>query len=358
MWTPNLLSRHEVSDLARHRRHIRKEPYPVLNPEQLLPLRHRFVRTLRSWFDNNGFCEVETPQCVRSPGMEPHLLAFEATAKEAPASHRHVYLHTSPEYHMKRVLATFKAPIYQICRCFRDEQASRLHHPEFTMLEWYRPDADYKALMSDCEGLLEQLAADLLGQAHLDLTDGRIDLSAPFEKLSVSGAFERHAGFDPLDHESPDALRATAIRAGLDVPSHWSWEDIFHFTLLERVEQNLGRAHPTILFGYPPSLAALSRVVDGRAERFELYIAGHELANAFSELVDPDEQRARFIEEQAERRRLDRPVYPIDEALLDALSKIPRAAGIALGVDRLWLLFAEHFLQRRIGLIDALWLSL
>jgi elongation factor P--(R)-beta-lysine ligase len=330
----------------------------VIQPDRLLPLRHRFVRAVRAFFDAAGFIEVETPLAVASPGMEPHLSAFEVASGQTPPSHRRLYLHTSPEYHMKRVLARHRAPIFQLCRCFRDEPASRLHHPEFTMLEWYRPDADYFALMDDCDALLAHLAVTLLGGAPLALPEGPVDLSSGCERLTVSEAFRRHAGFDPLALPELETLRAACGASGLTVPEHWSWEDAFHFALLERVEPRLGRGRPTLLRDYPRCLAALSRIVGDHAERFELYVAGHELANAFSELVDASEQRARFQAEQREREALGRPVYPLDEALLDALHQLPPTAGIALGLDRLFLLFAEHHLGRRLALTDALWLAL
>ena len=326
----------------------------MIDPTRLIPARHRFVRAIRDWFDRQGFCEVETPYAVRSPGMEPHLQAFEVTSQETPETHRQLYLHTSPEYHMKRALARHQQPIFQLCRCFRDEAASRLHHPEFTMLEWYRADADYLDLMEDCEGLLAWLADTCLEGAPLLLPEGTVDLHAPFERLTVRDALFHRSGVDPFVCSDATSLAKAARGCGLDVPSHWPWEDAFHFLLLERVEEHLGSASPTFLYDYPPSLAALSRVVDGVAQRFELYVCGHELANAFSELVDPAEQRRRFLADQDHRESLGRPVYPLDEDLLDSLGQLPRSAGIALGVDRLWLLFAEHLLNRRLRLSDVL----
>jgi len=259
---------------------------------------------------------------------------------------------------MKRVLARLASPIFQVCRCYRDEAASRLHHPEFTMLEWYRPQADYRDLMDDCEALLSHLGNDLLDGAPLALPDGNVDLYSPLERVTVRDAMIAGTTVDPWRHTDGKAFATALNQAGFDVPNAWPWEDLFHFALLERVEGDLGRGTPTILKDYPPSLAALSRVVGDIAERFELYIAGHELANAFSELIDPEEQRRRFHSEQRERREAGKPVYPIDEALLEALSKMPPSAGIALGVDRLWLLFAEHWLQRRLELRDVLFLQL
>lgn len=330
----------------------------MIDPTRLIPLRHRFVRAVREWFDANEFCEVETPIAVASPGMEPHLRAFELTARETSETHHHLFMHTSPEYHMKRVLARHQGPIFQICRCFRDEPVSRLHRPEFTMLEWYRTGCDYRALMDDLDNLLEWLAITLLGEPRLRLPEGELPLNSGCERLTVREAMLRWAGVDPWAHATAPQLASACVSAGLDVPDGWPWEDIFHFALLERVEGQLGADRPTILMDYPVSLAALSRVVGDHSERFELYIAGHELANAFSELVDPDEQRRRFELEQQERAALGRPIYPVDEGLIEALGELESAAGIALGLDRLWLLFAEHELQQRLSLDDVLFVQL
>ena len=330
----------------------------MINPARLIPLRHRFVRTIRDWFSHHGFSEVETPICVRSPGMEPHLDAFEVKSAETLPPRDSLYLHTSPEYHMKRILANHQKPIFQLCRCFRDEPPSRLHHPEFTMLEWYRTHADYRSLMVDCEQLLASLADEFLDGSPLNLEEGAFSLTVPFERLTVGDAFVTWAGLDPLQLDDRLEFVGAAQRAGFDVPDHWQWEDVFHFILLEAVEPHLGMTRPTILFEYPTRLAALSRIVDGVAERFELYIGRHELANAFSELVNPEEQRQRFVQDQQLRRSLNRPIYPIDEALLEALEKLPPSAGIALGVDRLWLLFCEHILGQRLNLTEVLFLTL
>lgn len=324
------------------------------SPSILAPLRHRFLRAVREWFEDAGFIELETPIAVTSPGMEPHLRAFETSAAEVAERHRRLYLHTSPEYHMKRALARHPVPIYQIARCFRDEPASRLHAHEFAMLEWYRPDADYRALMDDVDGLLSRIAETLLGGAPLALPDGRVALTRGCERQTVRDAFLEYAGVDPFAQSDAESFRDACLAQGLAVEAHWSWEDMFHFVLLERVEAHLGLDRPTILYGYPPSLAALSRVVGGVAERFELYLAGHELGNAFSELVDATEQRRRFEAERAERLALGRPVYPIDEDLLDALERLAPCAGIAVGLDRAWLLVAEHALGARLDLKDVL----
>ncbi|MBN1948095.1 MAG: EF-P lysine aminoacylase GenX [Bradymonadales bacterium] len=330
----------------------------MIDPTRLVPLRHRFLRAVRNWFHDQGFAEVDTPIAVRSPGMEPHLEAFQVSAHWHPPNGGPLYLHTSPEYHMKRILASYQRPIFQLCHCFRDEPVSRLHNPEFTMLEWYRPGEEYTRLMTDCEQLFGALADEFTGGGPLELPEGSIPIGSGFERVTVQEVYLKHAGLDPLAcREGPDLVDA-ARRAGFDVPDHWPWEDVFHYILLEAVEHQLGKPKPTILYGYPPRLAALSRIEGGLAQRFELYLGGQELANAFGELVDPTEQRARFEQDQELRRQLGRPVYPIDERLLSALGEIDKAAGIALGLDRLWLLFCEHLIGRRLSLADVLWAGL
>jgi lysyl-tRNA synthetase class 2 len=295
--------------------------------------RAALYRRVRDFFDRQGFLEVETPQRVRSPGLEVHLDAI-------PAGEG-FYLITSPEYHMKRLLAAGFGRIYQIVKCFRAGEQGPLHHPEFTMLEWYRAEAGYQEILADTEGLLRALAGD-----SLVYQKETIDLSGPFERLTTREALWRHARIDWREHPDVSSFRAAALAAGHGpIPPDDTWEDIFFRVFLSAVEPRLGHGRPTALLDYPARMAALSRLKPGDpevAERFELYIAGIELANAFSELVDPVEQRRRFEADQAERRRLGRPVYPVDEKLLAALGELPPCGGIALGLDRLLLLLLDE----------------
>ncbi len=339
---------------------------PPWRPDRLgrrLPLlmkRGHILRALRRWFDEQGFVEVETPALQVSPGMEVHLKAF-ATEIESPnAARAQLYLHTSPEFAMKKLLAGGVPRLFQFARVWRNGERSNLHHPEFTMLEWYRAEADYEALMDDCEALLRAaLAAS--GEARLVWQDIRSDPSQPFERLSVAEAFQRHAGIDLLatapDPHAPDAkaLGSAAARAGIKPRDSDSWEDIFFRVLLERIEPRLGVGRPTILCDYPVSMAALSRPKAGDprlAERFELYACGVELANAFGELTDATVQRRRFEADRATRQALYGAAYPIDEDFLAALEHgLPACAGIALGFDRLVMLATG---AARID--DVLWL--
>lgn len=309
-----------------------------MNPDHLRA-RARIIRAVRAFLDARDFVEIEAPVAVTSPGMEPHLDAFELRT-----AHPRRYLHTSPEYALKRLLGQGFTHIYSLGPCFRDEPPSRTHNPEFTMLEWYATGLDLPGLMDQTEALVRA--------AH-HAAGGPVTLpAAPFERLTVRDAFTRYAHLDPWQHPTVEALRAAAKAAGHHVADGGTWDNAFFQIHLDAVEPHLGKHRPTFLWGWPASQAALSRLDPDDptvALRFELYAGGFELANAFDELIDPAEQRRRFQAEQAERRALGRAVLPIDEALLAALARMKPTAGIALGVDRLvmWLLGADHIADVR-----------
>lgn len=312
-----------------------------------LLLREGVIDAVRAFFKGRGFREVETPLLVRHPGMEPYLEVFSTSWTNARGEARNGFLTTSPEYAMKKLLAAGIAPIFQICKSLRnDEDVSVRHNPEFTILEWYRTHADYTAIMADCESLFQHVARSL------DPTSGGrgwryggqwIDLDSPWERLSVRDAFSRYADVDV--ETDPDSFLRAAREKGYTITSETTWEQAYHQIFLNEIELRLGQSAPTILYEYPVSMAALSRVsptCPRVAERFELYVAGMEMANAFSELTDAAEQRRRLREEQAERRRLGKTAYEIDADFLHALDVgIPPSAGIALGVDRLIMFFAD-----------------
>ncbi len=321
----------------------RPDRYAAKRP--LLRQRGRILAAIRAWFAGEGFVEVETPALAVSPGIEPYLNAFVTEIQGARGGRGTLYLHTSPEYAMKKLLVAGEARLYQLARCYRNRERGPTHHPEFTMLEWYRAKAGYRDIMRDCEGLLRQTAGEKGVYRWKGVTsDPRLD----WDYVSVADAFRRHAGIDLLatapDPLKPDAARlaAEARRIGIMPHESDSWDDVFFRVFLERIEPNLGHPAPTILYDYPVGMAALSRVKDGDsrlAERFELYVAGLELANAFGELTDAAEQRRRFLADQAKRRAMSGSAYPIDEDFLAALEHgMPPAAGIALGVDRLVML--------------------
>ncbi|HET9552625.1 MAG TPA: EF-P lysine aminoacylase EpmA [Anaeromyxobacteraceae bacterium] len=295
-----------------------------------------------------GYEEVETPSLVPAPGMEPHLSPFLAPfVPEGGGAPRPLWLITSPEYAMKRLLAEGFERVFQLSRVFRNGEVSSTHNPEFTMLEFYRAGTDYRGIMEDLERLVEAAARDLAPAGAPQVARGgrTIALTAPFERLTVEEAFRRHAGVElaPCLGDGA-ALRAAARAAGHDAgPGGEPFDDTFFRLMLDLVEPHLGRTRPTYLVDWPASMAALSRVKasDPRwAERFELYAGGLELANGFTELNDAAEQRARLLEEQALRRRLGRPVLPLDEPFLEAVGRMPDAGGVAVGFDRLLMLLA------------------
>jgi lysyl-tRNA synthetase class 2 len=290
-----------------------------------LEARARILRAVRATFEAEGFLEVETPARVRSPGQEVHLDAVGASGR---------WLITSPEYHMKRLVAAGLPRIFQIGKCWRGNEAGPHHAGEFTMVEWYRANAPLAALADDCEALL-RTAARAGG-----LRDGAaLGIAAPFARTTVRELFARHAGIALTGGEDAAALRAAAVAAGVAVGSATAWDDVFFQVFLDRVEPALAAAAgPTFVFDWPAPLGALARPhpdAPGFVERFELYAGGLELANAFGELTDPVEQRRRFEDETRVRAARGKDLYPIDEALLDALPRMPPTAGIALGFDRL-----------------------
>ena len=312
-----------------------------------LAARGRITRAIRTWFEARGFTEVETPALQVSPGNEAHLHAFATEAIATDGERQGLYLHTSPEFTAKKLLAAGERRIFELARVWRNRERGPLHHPEFTMLEWYRAEEDYDAVMADCAALLG-LAAEAAGGQVLTWRGLSADPFSEPERLTVAVAFTRYAQVDLLatvDAASGDrdALAAAATRAGIRVASDDTWSDVFSRVLVEKIEPNLGIGVPTILCEYPSVEAALARPKAGDprvAERFELYACGVELANCFGELTDPTEQRRRFEAEMAEKQRVYGERYPLDEDFLAALAHMPAASGGAMGFDRLVMLAA------------------
>jgi elongation factor P--(R)-beta-lysine ligase len=297
-----------------------------------LEARSRVVRATRAWFEAEGFLEVETPARVRAPGQEIHLDAI-ASGRGNDGEAR--WLVTSPEYHMKRLLGAGFERIAQLGKAWRAGEVGPHHQPEFLIAEWYRAGAPLTAIADDCEALVH-VAARAAGATPLGL-----DLGGAFERTTVRQVVRRHAGVELDGDESVDALAGKARAAGVDVTGRVTWDDVFFQLWLDRVEPQLGRGRPTFVFDWPAPLGALARrkVDDPRlVERFELYANGLELANAFGELTDADEQRARFLAESTERARLGKTVYALDEQLLAALPNMRPTSGVALGLDRLVML--------------------
>lgn len=304
----------------------------LLGRRAALEARSRIVRAARAWFEAEGFLEVETPARVRAPGQEIHL---DAIAAGTGAGGTTRWLVTSPEYHMKRLLGAGFERIAQIGKAWRAGEVGPHHQPEFLIAEWYRAEAPLSRIADDCEALVH-VAARAAGKRNPAL-----DLSQPFERTTVREVVQRFGGVELAGDETVQALAAKVRAAGVDVTGRDSWDDVFFQLWLDRVEPRLGRGRPTFVFDWPAPLGALARrrEDDPRlVERFELYANGLELANAFGELTDAAEQRARFIAESATRAQLGKAVYELDEPLLAALPRMRPTSGVALGMDRLIML--------------------
>ena len=312
-------------------------PQPSWHPEQFaarLPFLHRraeLTRATRAFFDARGYGEVETPYAVPVPGEEVHLRAFATEHVGTDGTRTPLWLHTSPEFAMKRLLVAGAGPIWQLARVWRNEEGSDTHAPEFTMLEWYRPGADMGALMDETEALLRAVLPPRITSRGVSTN------LASFERITIAEAFARWAGADVL--ATAGDAPALAAQAGVRLRPGEDWEDLFFRLLLERIEPQLGRERPTFLTHWPAAQAALARRCPGdprTALRFELYVCGMELANAFEELTDPAEQRVRFAADRARREALYGPGWGTDDDFLAALDHgMPPSSGIAMGFDRL-----------------------
>lgn len=290
-----------------------------------LQARMDLIRAVRRFFDGQGFFEVETPALQVSPGMEPHLHAFKTEILNPERDHvRTLYLHTSPEFAMKKLLVAGLPKIYQICHVFRNAEGSHLHSPEFTMIEWYRARAGYEDIMDDCVGLL-RFCAEQGGFQTYRYRGQEADPFKEWEVINVCEAYKKYAGIDV----NPDNTAE-------------EWDDLFYKVFLNKIEPQLGQGRPAIIYDYPVSMAALSRPKpeDPRfAERFEIYVCGMELANAFGELTDAKAQKQRFEADMALKEKLYGARYPVDEDFIAALERgLPESGGIALGIDRLAML--------------------
>ena len=291
----------------------------MLNDQQTrrkenLIVRARIIQAIRSFFIDHDYIEIETPIRIPAPAPESHIDAVESGDW---------FLQTSPELCMKMLLTAGFRRIFQICKCFRQAERGRWHLPEMTMLEWYRINSSYLDMMHECEILIDHIARQINSKNTLTYQDAEIDLTPPWSRISVAEAFKSFASM--------------SMEAALE-------NDRFDEIMVEAIEPNLGQRRPAFLYDYPASRGALARTKpeDRRyAERFELYIGGLEICNAFSELTDPVEQRQRFESERNRRKDFGKSIYPMPEKFLNALGDMPEAAGNALGIDRLVMLFAD-----------------
>jgi elongation factor P--(R)-beta-lysine ligase len=284
----------------------------VAEKTDVLWIRAGMIQAIRLFFIKQGYLEVETPNLIPAPAPETHIDAIACGD---------LFLHTSPELCMKRLVAAGYGRIFQIGKCYRAGERGANHLPEFTMLEWYHRGIDYFGLMDECEEMIRFVSAQTGRGNLIRYRDCAVDLKIPWERLTVNDAFDRYA---PVSMQQ--ALKDN------------SFDEIMAFN----IEPRLGQDRPSFLYDYPAIHAALARKKPGNpdlAERVELYMAGMELANGFSELNDPDEQHRRFVEAMQERRGMGRTVYPVAEKFLEAVGHMPASAGIALGIDRLVMLF-------------------
>lgn len=308
-------------------------------------IRAHVIDAIREFFKNQDFLEVETPLLSASPGMEPYLEVFETSLLSAGGKKR-AFLLTSPEYAMKKLLVAGLPKIFTVCKSFRNgEGNSKKHNPEFTILEWYRAQADYNDIMRDCEELLCFISKKVLGGKSISYQGKKYDLARSWERLSVAQAFKKYCGIDADVLLDKNKLLAAGKKRGFSIGRAATWEQIYNQFFLNDIEPHLGIKRPTILYDYPASQAALAKRKknDPRwAQRFEFYIGGIELGNAFTELTDAEEQRERLKGEYQERKMLGKTLYNVDEDFIAALEAgMPEAGGIAVGVDRLCALFAD-----------------
>jgi len=294
---------------------------------KILKIREQIIDAIRQFFKSQGFIEVETPLLVPYPDPSPFNEVFEVS----PVLGKRAFLTPSPEFFMKKLLASGSGNIFQICKAFRDSpELSPLHNPEFTILEWYRVNADYKDIMTDCENLLNFISQTALISP--------ISLTPPWLRLSIKESFQKYAGVD-LD-EFLDLKKAQEIcrEKGYQVSKNSTWEQLYHQIFLNEVEPKLSKDSPVILYDYPAPLAALARLkpTDPRyAERFEFYLAGLEIGNGYSELTDGKEQEKRLKQDVEARKSLGMRLFDYDKDFIAAVKNLPPCGGIAVGVDRL-----------------------
>ena len=313
----------------------------LLNNQEKLIARFEIIKAIREFFWSENFLEVETPLVVKYPGQEPYLSPLKVKVKNEKGESFDGYLHTSPEYAMKKMLASGFDKIFSICKCFRDaESFGGAHNPEFTMIEWYRKNAGYFDLMNDTQKLFNFIAKKKIRGLDANFIK---KIKQPWLKKTMKELWRQFIGVNLDDYLTTEKMASLARAKGFNLKNGLAYEDYFYGIFLNLIEPKLGFDAPTFVYLYPQQMAALSKISpeDSRyAERFELYIDGLELANAFSELTDAKEQRARLLEEQALRKKLGKEDFALDEDFLKALEmELPEMAGIALGVDRLAQLF-------------------
>ena len=314
--------------------------------QDLITKRAQIIRLIREFFWSENFMEEDTLSTWSTAGQEPYLNPISLNITNEKDQAQRFYLQTSPEYAMKKLLSVGEENIFQICHCWRDRESfGGLHYPEFLMLEWYRKNKDYFQIMTDTENLFKYISKNF-GQEFLIYKDQKIKISEAWDRLTMREVWQKYLHLDLNDYLTIESLKKLVAEKGYQVNMNDTYENLFYQIFLNEIEQKLGREKPVIIYEYPATMASLSRLCphDSRyTERFEVYISGVELANAFGELIDGTEQEKRFLAEQELRKQLNQESLAIDKTLLKALNYMQdnqeTASGIALGVDRLVMLF-------------------
>ena len=305
--------------------------------------RIELIKLIREWFWSQDFVETETPLAVRFPGQEPYLNPVPVELTDPQGVSNQFYLHTSPEYFMKKLLASGFNKIFQITKTFRNHESfGGLHNPEFTMIEWYRAPGTYREIMDDAEKLFK-FVGKKIGVGKLIYKEKNVDILGEWDRMTMKEVWKKYAGLDLDNNLTIEQLGQTVRQKGYAVAEDDAYEDLFFKIFLNEIEPKLGINKPVFVYNYPAQMCSLSRPCEGDAryaERFELYVGGVELANAFGELTDASEQKLKLEQDKKHREQLGKPVWPVDQDFIAALSSgIPSASGVALGVDRMIVLF-------------------
>lgn len=311
--------------------------------KELLETRFQIIRLIREYFWSQGFLEVETPTIVRVPGQEPNIVPMRVSVHDDKNHEFQGYLHTSPEYTIKKMLSAGFRNVFSVCKCFRDRESfGDTHNPEFTMIEWYRSDANYVDVMDDTEGLFHFVADKTTGNGTIN-QENLLKIQKKWSRRTMRELWQDFVGINLDEYLTVEKMFELCVTRGYNPEREESYEELFYRIFLNEVEIKLGFDAPLIVYEYPAQMAALSKLSDRDnryAERFEVYINGLELSNAFSELTNADEQKKRLLEEHQFRKETGKDVYDIDEEFIDALrAGMPTTSGIALGVDRLVQIF-------------------
>ncbi|MBN2029012.1 EF-P lysine aminoacylase GenX [bacterium] len=319
--------------------------------------RARIIRAIRRFFESEDFMEVEPPLLTPYPTLDSHIQSMKTCFHKDQGNAYSLFLHTSPEHAMKKLLAGGAERIFYLGKVFRDQELTPFHNPEFTLLEWYRTDATYKNMMEDAENLICRVIRECLPSGELTYQNQKIDLILPWERRTLQDLFQQETGIDLKKSLSAEILRRSAVNHGIHIQKNDNWETIFFKIFLERIEPKLGRTKPLFVMDYPLQMGLMAKKKEENpdfVERIELYMGGLELANGYSELTDPDEQQVRFLEEQKKKEEKESIPYETDNELLSALRMgLPPCAGMALGIDRLVMLLTNEINIQHVVLFPA-----